>query len=371
MSVKRLGWTIAALGLAAVTASAGARIFGTEPVAISSGNTAPSGGAAISGDNRSVRFVAFHSSGAVFVYSRASGALRRASVSTSGKSANGASSNPALDGSVQRAPRCVAFQSQATNLAAGDRDRNWDIFVRDLKTRSTRLVSKDIGPSAVDPAISGDCRQVAFTAAGRVYVANGLHPGHSRFLARGTNPDISLDGSAITWERGHGVWLRRAGHKTRVAAIGGNPHVSDAGASRRWGVVFDTPARLKRGDSGTGSDVYLRTFTASGGARSTRLISARGGRSLGGNSHNGGLTAYAPVRGIVIFATSSGGSSTLWYSNLHTGNIDDLAHGSANSIYDIATSARGNYAVFSSTDSFRRDTNGSTQDVYLKFLGGQ
>jgi hypothetical protein len=190
-------------------------------------------------------------------------------------------------------------------------------------------------------------------------------------VARGTNPDLSLDGSAITWERGHGVWLRRAGHTTRVAAIGGNSHVSDAGASRLWGVVFDTPARLVRGDSGDGSDVYLRTFKSGGGARGTRLISGRGGRTLGGESHNGGLTAYAPVRGIIMFTTTSGGQETFWYSNLHTGNIDDLAHSGPNEIFDAATSARGNYAVFSSTASFRRDTNGATQDVYLKFLSGR
>jgi hypothetical protein len=369
--------------LVLIATTAIARTFGADPVAVSAGTHAPSGGAAISGDNRTVRYVAFHSyatnlvpgdtNGAsdVFVYRRAAGKVVRASVSSRGQQANGASVNPALDGSVQRASRCVAFQSQATNLAPGDRDRSWDVYVRDLGTRKTHLVSKGIGPAAVDPAISGNCRQVAFTAAGRIYLGNGLGRGRPRLVGRGTNPDVSLDGSAITWERGHGVWLRRAGRTTRVAAIGGNPHVSDAGASRLWGVVFDTPAPLKRGDSGTGFDVYMRTFKSTGGVRGTRLISARGGHSLGGDSHNGGLTAYAPVRGIVIFASSDGGGSTLWYSNLHTGNIDDLAHAGPGEIFDVASSARGNYAAFSSTASFRRDTNGSTQDVYLKFLGGQ
>ena len=40
-------------------------------------------------------------------------------------------------------------------------------------------------------------------------------------------------------------------------------------------------------------------------------------------------TAYAPVRGIIVFTTTTGSDSTLWYSNLHTGNIDDLAHASS------------------------------------------
>ena len=356
-----------ALLVAGGTATAG--IFGPEPTAVSSSN-GPSGSPAISGDNRSVRYVAFHSfarglvpgdtNGAldVFLYRRSTGAIKRVSVSNSGRQANGASANPALDGSIRRAPRCVAFQSQATNLAAGDRDRSWDIYVRDFKARRTRLVSRGIGPSAVDPAISGDCRKVAFTAAGRIYMGNGLKGGKARFFAKGTNPSVARDGSAVTWERGHGVWLRRGGRTSRVAAIGGNPHVSDGGASRNWAVVYDGA-----------SDVWMKVFRRRGGAFKTRLISARDGHSLGGTSHNGGITAYAHPRGVVLFTNTQGGQTTLWYMNLHSGNVDDLAHGGE--IFDVATSARANYAVFSSNSSFPGDTNGPTQDVFLKFLSGK
>ena len=371
--------TVAALLLLGLAAKAVAGTFGAEPIAVSSspgGANGPSGAAAISGDNRVARFVAFHSfasnlvgrdtNGAldVFLYNRVTKKTSRVSVAGNGRQANGASGNPAIDGSVQRVPRCVAFQSQATNLAPGDRDDKWDVYVRDLRARKTRLLSRGLASSAVDPAISGDCRRVAFTSAGRVYVANGLSGGKPRFVARGTNPDLSLDGSAIAWERGHGVWLERRGRTSRVAAVGGNPHVSDAGSSRVWAVVYDGA-----------SDVFMKVFHGSGGAFKTKLISGRNGRSLGGTSHNGGITAYAHPRGIVIFANTHGSDTTLWYMNLHTGNIDDLAHahssdGSA-AILDVATSARANYAVFSSTDSFRGDTNGRTQDVFLKFLGGK
>jgi hypothetical protein len=356
--------------------AAAAGIFGPEPVAVSSRANAPSGSPAISGDNRVVRYVAFNSfatdlvpgdtngAGDIFLYKRATGRVARVSVTRNGRQANGDSSNAAIDGSVQRAPRCVAFQSVASNLSPGDRDRTPDIYVRDFKARKTRLLSRGIGAAAVDPAISGDCRQVAFTSAGRIYVANGLTGGKPHFVAPGTNPDLSLDGSALTWERGHGVWLRRRGRTSRVAAVGGNPHVSDGGASRIWSVVYDGA-----------SDVYMKVFKSSGGAFQTKLISGHNGSSLGGTSHNGGITAYAHPRGIVIFTNTHGADTTLWYMNLHTGNIDDLAHahssdGSA-AIFDVATSARANYAVFSSTDSFRGDSNGPTQDVFLKFLGGK
>jgi hypothetical protein len=367
---------LAAIALAVFLLPLGAtvalgRIFGPEPVAISARANAPSGSPAISGDNRVVRYVAFNSfatdlvpgdtngAGDIFLYSRATKKTSRVSVTSRGQQANGDSSNPALDGSVQRAPRCVAFQSVASNLSPADRDRTPDIYVRDFKARKTRLVSRGIGAAAVDPAISGDCRQVAFTAAGRIYVGNGLTGGKPHFVARGTNPDTSLDGSAITWERGHGVWLRRRGVTSRVAAVGGNPHVSDGGASRIWSVVYDG-----------GNDVWMKVFKSRGGSFKKKLISGRNGHSLGGTSHNGGITAYAHPRGIVIFTNTQGSETTLWYMNLHSGNIDDLAHASS-PIYDVATSARANYAVFASQSSFRGDTNGTTQDVFLKFLGGK
>jgi hypothetical protein len=353
----------------ATTASGG--IFGPEPVAVSSRANAPSGSPSISGDNRVVRYVAFNSfasnlvpgdtngAGDVFLYTRTTHKMARVSVASNGAQANGDSSNGALDGSIQRAPRCVAFQSVASNLSPADRDRTPDVYVRDFKARRTRQVSRGIGSAAVDPAISGDCRQVAFTSAGRIYVGNGLTGGKPRFVGRGTNPDLSLDGSALTWERGHGVWLERRGKTSKVADVGGNPHVSDGGASRIWSVVYDGA-----------NDVWMKVFKSRGRAFKTKLISGRNGHSLGGTSHNGGITAYAHPRGIVIFTNTQGSETTLWYMNLHSGNIDDLAH--ANSpIYDVATSARANYAVFSSEASFAGDENGPTQDVFLKFLSGK
>src|SRR5207248_1005348 len=165
-----------------------AATFGTDPIPVSVGPSgqaanAPSGSAAISGDNRTARYIAFHSSAAnlvpgdtngmqdVFLYrrpaggagvsrldqqpARPAGSLIRVSVGPRGRQANGNSADPALDGSVQRAPSCVAFQSDATNLSPADPNRQWDVYVRDLRAGTTRLVSSGVAAAAVDPAISG------------------------------------------------------------------------------------------------------------------------------------------------------------------------------------------------------------------------
>lgn len=385
----------------ALAPAADAATFGTDPIPISVGPggaaaNGPSGGAAISGDNRKARLVAFHSEASnlvradgnqvsdVFVWRRPRGStgltlprpvgtLERVSLAGRGGEANGPSLNPSVDGSVKRSPRCVAFQSRATNLSGADRDQSWDVYVRDLPRRRTILVSRSIGPDATDPAIDGACRQVAFQAGGRVYLAS-VSRGRPRSLGRGANADISLDGTAIAWERGGSVVIRRAG-RTSVVARGSNPRVSDK-EGRIWGVMFETRSRLARGDTGSQPDVYTRQIGARGRARRTDLVSAqrRGGRRLPGSSGEGDITAFGTNRGFLTWVTTTGSNSTFWYRNNNSGNIDDLAvaptSGGAPSITGAVTSARGNFVAYSSTaEQGRFDRNGSVQDVFFKHLG--
>jgi TolB protein len=71
------------------------------------------------------------------------------------------------DAAISRDGRYVAFSSQATNLTRGDRNRLADVFLRDLQTQTTTLVSRRAdggtanGPSGT-PAISADGRFIAF-----------------------------------------------------------------------------------------------------------------------------------------------------------------------------------------------------------------
>jgi Tol biopolymer transport system component len=97
--------------------------------------------------------------GAVELVSRATG--------PSGANANGGAGFPTIsdDG------RYVAFVSSADNLSADDPDTLDDVYVRDLSLNTTELVSRETtavgakGTSAsTQPAISGDGRSVAFTS---------------------------------------------------------------------------------------------------------------------------------------------------------------------------------------------------------------
>ena len=364
-------------------------MFGTNPLPVSVGASrkqpnGESGGAAVSGDNRKTRLAAFHSAASnlvagdtnektdVFVWhrprgraglvlNRLGGSLERVSVGSSGREANGDSTNPSLDGSITSAPRCVAFQSTASNLAPGDSNSTSDIFVRDLRTRRTSLVSGGVGSAATNPSIDGHCRNVAFQAGGAVWTGSA-HGGRAHRVSGGSEPDYSLDGSALVWTRGGSVFIRRAGSTTKVGP-GSNPRVSD-NESGIWGVVFDTRARLKKGDRDSNVDVYTRVVKARGGPSRTDLISTASGK----DAYNGGITAYGANRGIIVFGIEEGAGSGLWYRNNHTGNIDDLAFTTQGRLDGIATSARANFVAFTAKQAISRLMGGTHSQVFFKQL---
>ena len=145
--------------------------------------------ASISGDGR---FVCFESEATnlldgapdtngvrdVFVRDRLLGSTLRVSVPNSGALANGPSGTSGLwrgsdiSGDGQR----VVFQSFASNLVSGDTNQVTDIFLHDLGTQATTLVSRaGAGPangSSQDPVISDDGAFVAFRSS-----ATNLAPG--------------------------------------------------------------------------------------------------------------------------------------------------------------------------------------------------
>jgi Tol biopolymer transport system component len=103
------------------------------------------------------RFVAFYSEAPnlvpgdtnaatdVFVHDRRSGATKRISVAPGGGEANGDSVRPALSADG----RVVVFESDASNLVAGDSNRFTDIFVSDLSASALPPPARCIVPRVI------------------------------------------------------------------------------------------------------------------------------------------------------------------------------------------------------------------------------
>jgi len=164
-----------------------------------------SGEPAISGDGRYVAFysaasnlVAGDTNSAVDVFVRdtVAGTTTRISVDGSGGEADGMSNYPVLSGDG----RYVAFTSDASNLVAGDTNTSGDVFVRDTVAGTTTRINVDSSGGQTgggfDPTISGDGRYVAFDTDASNLVAgdtNGSWDVFVRDTLAGTTTRVSLD----------------------------------------------------------------------------------------------------------------------------------------------------------------------------------
>jgi len=167
----------------------------TERVSVSSAGEQANGGTRGSSISDDGRFVAF-SSGAsnlvpgdtnelqdIFVHDRQMGTTERVSVSSTGSQGNGTVGY----GTISADGRFVAFESEASNLVAGDTNEASDVFVHDRQTGVTERVSisssgEEANQSCTQPAISGDGRFVAFRSLAANLVADDTNEEDDIFL---------------------------------------------------------------------------------------------------------------------------------------------------------------------------------------------
>ncbi|HZW09901.1 MAG TPA: hypothetical protein VFF69_08350 [Phycisphaerales bacterium] len=206
--------------------------------------------ASISGDGR---LVAYHSDADnlvdadtnrvedVFVYDRATGVTSRISVSSAGEQANGLCVFP----NAAAGGRFVVFESEASNLVAGDDNGVRDIFVRDLDSSATLRVSVSSDGTEADqdcytPAISRDGRYVVFASASGSLApddTNGLPDAFVHDLHTGATELVSR---ALGGMQGNGV-----SNFTTISASGAH-------------VAFQSSARnLVGGDTNAAFDIFV------------------------------------------------------------------------------------------------------------------
>ncbi len=252
---------------------------------------------AISGNGRFVTFASGASNlvpkdrndcSDVYVRDRWHGTTRLVSRSSAGAPGNTCSFTSAIspDG------RFVAFDSYASNLVGGDTNDASDVFVRDLRTATTRRVSVSSAgvqgaENSFDPAISAGGRFIAFDSFADNLVPGGTSAAFSVFVRdRGTGttklvsfpasspgdsfgPAISGNGRLIAYWSGSSsvasadvlVRDRRRETTRRIAAGAGNIGFLDAPAISADGRVvafWSDDAELVPGDSNGVSDVFAR-----------------------------------------------------------------------------------------------------------------
>ncbi|MDX6257475.1 MAG: hypothetical protein QOJ11_3809 [Frankiales bacterium] len=119
------------------------------------------------------------------VYNQVAGTTTLVSLGQGGVLGNGASASPVFS----KDDRYAAFQSDASNLVAGDTNGKTDIFVRDLVGgTTTRLSVADNGSQANDastgPSISDDGTRVLFTSLATNLVVGDTNAASDAFVRR-------------------------------------------------------------------------------------------------------------------------------------------------------------------------------------------
>lgn len=130
----------------------------------------------------------------VFLRDRLTGTTRRVSISNSGAQGNRASNSAAISSNGQ----FVAFDSRSSNLVRRDTNRVSDVFVRDLRRRTTRRISLTSSErqgegGATSPAISAEGRYVVFETVANLVRRDGNELGdvYLRDSTRGSTHWIS------------------------------------------------------------------------------------------------------------------------------------------------------------------------------------
>jgi Tol biopolymer transport system component len=237
-----------------------------------------------------------------FVHDRWSGQTALVSVGIGGAAADGASFSPlfSADG------RLVAFRSEASNLVTGDDNGVSDVFVRDLATGRTERVSVDLAGDDPDAwsyyqTISADGRYVCFQSEASDLVAGDLNStfdvfvrdrlagateiasigsGGARtgFLQFSVEPAISADGNCVVFTSvdeglapgaangASDVFLRdRAAGTTETISLGlggapanGASSLPSPSADGRFVAFVSEASNLVAGDVNGVRDVFVR-----------------------------------------------------------------------------------------------------------------
>ena len=186
------------------------------------------------------------------------------SVNSSGTVGNNDSFAP----SISADGRFIVFQSSASNLVAGDNNGAFDIFMRDMQSGTTTLVSTSSNgtqgtANSLHPSSSSDGRYVAFASTATTLVSgdtNGQSDIFVHDIQTGATTRVSVDSSG-----------------TQGNGSSDFPSISSGGLF----VSFEsTASNLIAGDNNGASDVFRRDVSAG----ITSLVSENRGGTIG----NGG-----------------------------------------------------------------------------------
>lgn len=377
----------------------------------------------ISADGRFVAFVSYANnlvSGDtnnvtdIFVHDRQTGLTQPVSISSAGALGNSYSFHPFISADG----RFVAFQSSATNLVSVDTNGISNVFIHDLQTGQTELVSNAIDGAPADgdsylPSVSADGRFVAFesyatnlvsedTGYWNIFVCD-RQTGQIELITKtidgspvdngSGDPSISPDGRFIVFQSAASklvsddnnqimdIFLhdRQTGQTELISVASDGAQADDwswkssISADGRFVAFASHASNLVSDDTNSVEDVFVHN-RGTGQTRRVSLSSA--GMQADNWSESPAISADGRFVAFMSDADNLVSNDTnmdvdIFVHDLQTGQTDrvsvadDGAQGDGNSL-DPSISAAGRFLAYfsNSTNLVEGDTNGN-QDVFV------
>ncbi|WP_209722267.1 PD40 domain-containing protein [Marmoricola sp. OAE513] len=342
---------------------------------------------------------------------------RLVSATPAGVAGNEPSANSAMSGNG----RYVAFVSSASNLGPADAHVGDDIYLRDLVTRKTVLVSRGhAGATAnggsADPTISADGRFVAFSSFASNLVPNDFNAGFRDIFrwdrvtgamrlvshdssGTGSNndsirPSMSADGRRIAYSSAATdltsetddnsaadifLWTEATDSASRLskpsnnatnAGGGSNPRIS---ADGKW-VAFTSSSDVIDGASGQTNSAFLRNVQAATTQR-VSTTTCTGGQSFPVGVTNGGtLVAFYSTCADIVGAGDANGTWDMFVRKTSNGAFALVSHqwndkteaGDSSAFGPADLAPDGSHMVFASRSENLTQIDGNgDQDIFL------
>jgi len=298
--------------------------------------------------------------GALLAAPIAAQGTERVSVGQGGVQANASSRRS----SISADGRCVAFESNATNLAGGV-PGGLDVFVRDRAAGTTELVCVPLPGNSLDggsgsPSISADGRYVAFESGATTLVlgdTNGSTDVFVRDRVAGTTERVSVDGAG---GQAHGD--------------SSSPSIS---ADGRYVAFLSFASDLVPGDTNAHYDVFVRDWVA---GTTERVSVATGGLQADHSSLHLAISADGRCVAFVSLASNlvpgdTNGDWDVFVRDLAAGTTERVSvatdgaqtTGADAYVSPISLSADGRFVQYASdaSDLVPNDTN-ALRDVFLR-----
>ncbi len=275
----------------------------------------------------------------------------------------GPGNGPSGESSVSSNGRFVVFSSSASNLVATDTNGHQDVFIRDLQTNTTTLVSVNTSGVAgnndsFEPKVSDDGRYVVFRSLATDLVANDNSTVSQVFIRDLQTQTTRL--VSATPNNGFGD------------GFSGEPVIS---ASGRFVTFTSFSNDLVVGDSNAHNDIFMRDTVAN----TTTLISQSTAGVIGNNtsydssmSSDGRYVAFRSDATNLVGNTDTNGNTDVFLrdTQLHTTTLISVTpSGTAGNKASISpsVSSTGRYVLFRSkaSDLTPLDNN-NADDVFIR-----